>query len=196
MLVSALPSARALGSADPRCCLRSRTFKPSGDPPAVPRQLGDWAEEFRLPMLLTIRIEAGGSTLTHTSWTMLAPVSRQWMSGQAAALAGMQGRTPFVNLSPYPLRDLALPSVRRPPSPLDFYLSWLSPGFSYGIYSYALPCIACGCLRCFTKVALVKGLGLTEPSGMMTVSSSVVLQESTDRCTQQRSHNSPSDISS
>jgi len=57
-------------------------------------------------MLLTVCIEAGRSTLTHTSWTGLAPVSRKWMSGQAAALAATQGRTPFVNLStPHPLRD-------------------------------------------------------------------------------------------
>src|SRR5947209_11784412 len=72
--------------------------------------------------------------IKHTSqdfrWTRLAPASRKWMSGQAAALAATQDRTPFVNLLvPHPLRDLALPSVRRPPSPLDFYLSWMSPGF-------------------------------------------------------------------
>jgi hypothetical protein len=84
-------------------------------------------------MLLTVCIEAGRSTLTHTSWTGLAPVSRKWMSGQAAALAATQDRTSFANLSATcPLRDLALPSVRRPPSPLDFYLSWMSPAFVPG----------------------------------------------------------------
>ncbi len=78
-------------------------------------------------MLLTVCIEAGRSTLTHTSWTGLAPVSRKWMSGQAAALVANQDRTPFANFSaPLPLRDSTLPSVRRPPSPLDFYLSWMS----------------------------------------------------------------------
>ena len=82
-------------------------------------------------MLLTVCIEAGRSTLTHTSWTGLMPVSRKWMSGQAAALAATQDRTPFANLfDPHPLPDPTLPSVRRPPSPLDFYLSWMSPGFS------------------------------------------------------------------
>ena len=33
-------------------------------------------------MLLTVCIEAGRSTLTHTSWTGLAPVSRKWMSAK------------------------------------------------------------------------------------------------------------------
>src|ERR1700730_9316748 len=48
--------------------------------------------------------------------------------GQAAALAALQDRKPFANLSaPRPLREPTLPSVRRPPSPLDFYLSWMSP---------------------------------------------------------------------
>ena len=82
-----LPNARAAGSANTKSCLRRKNFEPSGDRPAVPRQLGDWAEEFRLPMLLTVCIEAGRKTLTHASWTGLEPVSRKWMSGQAAALA-------------------------------------------------------------------------------------------------------------
>ena len=78
------------------------TFEPSGDPPAVSRHLGDWAEESPLPMLLTVCIEAGRSTLTHTSWTGLIPVSRKWMSGQAAALATLQDRRPFANLTTTP----------------------------------------------------------------------------------------------
>ena len=41
-------------------------------------------------MPLTVCIEAGRSTLTHSSWTGPAPVSRKWMSGQAAALAATQ----------------------------------------------------------------------------------------------------------
>jgi hypothetical protein len=87
-------------------------------------------------MLLTVCIEAGRSTLTHTSWTGLAPVSRKWMSGQAAplaaALAATKDRTTFVNLIvPHSLRELTLPSARRPPSPLDFYLSWMSPYFPH-----------------------------------------------------------------
>ena len=87
---SALPTARAFGRANPKSCLRRKNFELSGDPPAVPRQLGDWAEESRLPMLLTVCIEAGRKTLTHTSWTGLTPGSRKWMSGQAAALAALQ----------------------------------------------------------------------------------------------------------
>ena len=79
-------------------------------------------------MLLTVCIEAGRSTLTHTSWTGPAPVSRKWMSGQAAALATQKNRTPFTNLTALlTLRDLTLPGAWRPPSPLDFYLSWMSP---------------------------------------------------------------------
>ena len=110
--------------------LRRKNFEPTGDPPAVPRHLGDWAEESRLPMLLTVCIEAGRKTLTHTSWTGLTPGSRKWMSGQAAALAARNDRWLFANLIALSsLRDPALLSARRPPSPLDFYLSWMSPVF-------------------------------------------------------------------
>jgi len=81
-------------------------------------------------MLLTVCIEAGRKTLTHTSWTGLAPVSRKWMSGQAAALAALNDRWLFLNsTAPPSLRDPDPRSARRPPSPLDFYLSWMSPGF-------------------------------------------------------------------
>ena len=81
-------------------------------------------------MLLTVCIEAGRKTLTHTSWTGLAPVSRKWMSGQAAALAALNDRWLFANLTASsPLRQPSLLSARRPPSPLDSYLSWMSPGF-------------------------------------------------------------------
>jgi|HubBroStandDraft_5_1064220.scaffolds.fasta_scaffold05580_1 hypothetical protein len=93
------------------------------------------------PMLLTVRIEAGRSTLTHTSWTVTFG-SRKWMSGQSAALATMQDRRPFTNsTAAHSLREPSLPSARRPPSPLDFYLSWvslrLSPHFSPGFYRQA-----------------------------------------------------------
>jgi hypothetical protein len=48
------------------------------------------------------------------------------MSGQAAALAALNDRWPFANLTAASsLRDPTL-SARRPPSPLDFYLSWMS----------------------------------------------------------------------
>jgi hypothetical protein len=81
-------------------------------------------------MLLTVCIETGRTTLTHTSWTGLAPGSRKWMSGQAVALAALNDRRPFANsTASSSLRGPAPPSSRRPPSPLDFYLSWMSPGF-------------------------------------------------------------------
>jgi len=53
-------------------------------------------------MLLTVCIEAGRKTLTHTSWTGLAPVSRKWMPGQAATLAALNDRWPFGNLTTSP----------------------------------------------------------------------------------------------
>jgi hypothetical protein len=82
-------------------------------------------------MLLTVCIEAGRKTLTHTSWTELVHGSRKWMSGQAVAVAAHDDRWPFANLTvPSPLREPTLPSARRPPSPLDFYLSWMSPDLS------------------------------------------------------------------
>ena len=83
-------------------------------------------------MLLSVCIEAGRRTLTHTSWTGLAHGSRKWMSGQAAALAARNDPWPFANLTlAYPLREPTLPSARRLPSPLDFYLSWMSPVYSH-----------------------------------------------------------------
>jgi len=115
----------------PKSCLRRKNFAPNSDRPAAPRQLRDWAKELRLPMLLTVCIEAGRTTLTHTSWTRLG--SRKWMSGQAAALAALNDRPPFANSTPSPsLRAPAPPSARRPPPPLDFYLPWMSPGFLVG----------------------------------------------------------------
>ncbi len=113
--------------------LRRKNLRTTGDRPAVPRQFGDWAKEFRLRMPLTVCIEAGWQTLTHTSRTGLTLGSRKWMSGQAAALAARNDRGRFANLiAVSPLRDTTLASVRRPPSPLDFYLSWMSPGFRRG----------------------------------------------------------------
>jgi hypothetical protein len=80
-------------------------------------------------MLLTVCIETGRTTLTHTSWTGLAHGSRKWMSGQAAALAALNDRPPLANsTAPSSLRGPTPPSARRPPSPLDFYLSWMSQG--------------------------------------------------------------------
>src|SRR6266446_302333 len=127
---SALPDARAIvRRSDAESRLKNKGFEPTGDQPAVPRQPGDWAEELLLPMLLTVCIEVGRRTLTHTSWTGLAPDSRKWMSGQAAALAANQDRWPFANRIAHTPGEPTLPSARRPPSPLDFYLSWMSPDF-------------------------------------------------------------------
>jgi len=72
-------------------------------------------------MLLTVCIEVGRRTLTHTSRTVPAHRSRKWMSGQATALAINKDRRPFANLTATcPLREPDLPSARMPPSPLDF----------------------------------------------------------------------------
>jgi hypothetical protein len=90
-------------------------------------------------MLLTVCIEAGRKTLTHTSWTALTLGSRKWMSGQAAALVALNDRWPFANLTASSsLRDPTPLSAWRPPSPLDFYLSWMSPGFVSPVLSLEL----------------------------------------------------------
>jgi hypothetical protein len=103
-------------------------FGPGGDPPAVPCQPGDCAEEFLLPMLPIFCIEAGRFTLTHSSWTVPTYCSRKWMSGQAAALAAHRDPSRSANPSPAsPLREPISPSLERPPSLIDFYLSWMSP---------------------------------------------------------------------
>ncbi len=108
--------------------LRKRTRRTPGDPPAVPRQPGDWAKELQLSMPPSVYIEAGRSTLTHTSWT--GNGSRKWMSGQAAAMAAKKDRRQFGNrIEHSSLWDPILRSAGRPPSPLDFYLSWMSPVF-------------------------------------------------------------------
>jgi hypothetical protein len=81
-------------------------------------------------MLLTVCIEAGRSTLTHTSWTVPTDSSRKWMSGQAAALATPNDRWPFANLTAsHSLRDPTPPSARRPPSPIELLLIMDVPGF-------------------------------------------------------------------
>jgi hypothetical protein len=85
-------------------------------------------------MPLTVCIEAGRQTLTHTSWTALTRGSRKWMSGQAAALAARKHRRQWLQrAAPPTLRGSTLPSERRPPSPLDSYLSWMSPVFRTAI---------------------------------------------------------------
>ena len=116
-----LPSAPAAGSANTKSCLTRKNFEPSGDRPAVSRQLGDWAEESRLPMLLSVCIETGRKTLTHTSWSRITLASRKWMSGQAAALEALHGRTLFANsFVASPLREPTLPSAKRPRLLLTF----------------------------------------------------------------------------
>ena len=91
-------------------------------------------------MLLTVCIEAGWQTLTHTSWTGLRFGSRKWMSGQAAALAARDDRRLWLHFTPAPtLRGSTLPSERRSPSPLDFYLSWMSPYSPRPLFSIKRP---------------------------------------------------------
>jgi hypothetical protein len=97
----------------------------AGDLPAVSRVLGDCAEENSLPMLPPVCFETGRFTLTQSSWTVIRYCSRKWMSGQAAALVLKTDRRQFTTLTA--LREL--PGAGGPPSPLDFYLSWMSPCF-------------------------------------------------------------------
>ena len=67
--------------------------------------------------------ETGRFTQTHSSWTVVRHRSRKWMSDQAIALVLPARRRRFaLNTT---LRNS--PSAGRPPSPLDFYLSWMSP---------------------------------------------------------------------
>jgi hypothetical protein len=81
-------------------------------------------------MLLTVCFETGRQTLTHTSWTGLRLGSRKWMSGQAAALVARTDRRLLSTLiAVSALRESSPLSESRPPSPLDFYLSWMSQIF-------------------------------------------------------------------
>ena len=67
--------------------------------------------------------ETGRFALTQSSWTLLQHRSRKWMSDQAFALVLPADPRRFtINTA---LREF--PSAGRPPSPLDFYLSWMSP---------------------------------------------------------------------
>ena len=100
-------------------------FELSLDLPAGSRLLGDYAEEFLLPMLPSVCFETGRFTQTQSSWTVPRHRSRKWMSGQAAALVAQPGRRKFTTLTA--LRKL--PSAGESPHSLDFYLSWVSPVF-------------------------------------------------------------------
>src|SRR5450755_658169 len=107
--------------------LGRKNLRTNGDRPAVPRQHGTGQRSFGSRCLLTGCIEAGRQTLTHTSWTGLRFGSRKWMSGQAAALAACNDRRLLAKLIVVStLREMTLASEWRPPSPLDFYLSWMS----------------------------------------------------------------------
>jgi hypothetical protein len=99
------------------------------DLPAVLRRLGDWAEESALPMLPSACFEAGRKTLTQSSWTAPPDCSRKWMSGQADALTVAKDRGRFAHPTPFPTALRESLSAGRPPSLLDFYLSWMSAVF-------------------------------------------------------------------
>ena len=64
-------------------------------------------------MLLTVCIEAGRQTLTHTSWTGLRFGSRKWMSGQVAALAARDDRLVVVELHRCPYASRPVSSKRK-----------------------------------------------------------------------------------
>ncbi len=77
-------------------------------------------------MLPSVCFEIGRFTQTQSSWTVVRYCSRKWMSGQVYALASAKDRQLVTSLSA--LRKY--PSARGPASPLDFYLSWMSPVFN------------------------------------------------------------------
>jgi hypothetical protein len=74
-------------------------------------------------MLPSVCFEIGRFTQTQSSWTVLRYCSRKWMSGQVYALASAKDRQLVTSLSALRIH----PSARGPASPLDFYLSWMSP---------------------------------------------------------------------
>ena len=78
-------------------------------------------------MLPSVCFEAGRFTLTQSSRTVLRCCSRKWMSGQAQALVAPRIEDSSLIHTTVPLRESVTPRERRPPSPLDFYLSWMSP---------------------------------------------------------------------
>src|ERR1044071_5171946 len=80
-------------------------------------------------MLPSVCFAAGRFTSTQSSWTGLDHRSRKWMSGQADALTATEDRGPCAEKTRYTTALRETPSPRRSPSLLDFYLSWMSPGF-------------------------------------------------------------------
>jgi len=59
----------------------------------------------------------------------LSHCSRKWMSGQADALTATKDRGRFAEKTRPTTTLRETPSAGRTPSLLDFYLSWMSPGF-------------------------------------------------------------------
>jgi hypothetical protein len=101
------------------------------DPPAGPCVFGDCAREFRFPIHPTVCFKVGRFTITQSSWTTPQQrCSRKWMSGHAAAaLVLLRDRGQFATLTIRRLGEPIPPSQGESPFPLDFYLSWMSPGF-------------------------------------------------------------------
>jgi hypothetical protein len=67
----------------------------------------------------------------------------KWMSGQAAALAARNDRRLWLNLTAVSTLQESSSSARRPPSPVDFYLSWMSPDFPCWSAAEAKPWPGC-----------------------------------------------------
>ena len=80
-------------------------------------------------MLPSVCFAAGRFTSTQSSWTALYDCSRKWMSGQADALTATKDRGRFAEKTRPTTTLRETPSAGRTPSLLDFYLSWMSPGF-------------------------------------------------------------------
>jgi hypothetical protein len=80
-------------------------------------------------MLPTVCFEAGPVHPNSIFVAVPSDCCRKWMSGQADALTASQDRGHFANQSSFPTALRESLSAERPPSLLDFYLSWMSPSF-------------------------------------------------------------------
>ena len=125
-------SAEPASASSTHSAYQSLNVRSVSDPPAGPCVFGDCARKLRLPIHPTVCFKVGRFTLTQSSWTAPARrCSRKWMSGHAAiALVLPSDRGQSRTLTIYAPGEPIPPSQGESPFPLDFYLSWMSPGLS------------------------------------------------------------------